>query len=512
MLFQKEEVLRSFIFHSVLLLLVFLWSCGQNQQAAQDAPPPDTSPDPPQTTSLPEPEYCIDGKVAGVCPDIPHDITHKLNPGYRNLTETDQFFFDNFSWQMFVGLNWPADAQGNPMAGTIGDHPNAPRVWEFYPSADSVFHVNAGLGGDCLAAATEEQKRVFHLISKGEQIGLADSLPELEINGILQATGQPVIDRNLNFALYDVVLNPTEVTYIQGKGLDTYEGQVKFKDSGEDISFPLGFYEVNETKTGGSVGAIEIKTAWRILDPSLGDDPSRFYTIEAKVVVSAEASDSGEGFCFDATLGLVGFHAIQRTTNPNPQNWMWATFEHVDNAPEAQNAEDPTNTTITITDCQTPTDPGTTRWSFFNSECEGCATNEAPKPPYKWAATPPYARNYATDGKYGTQVVRCWQIFTETQYMNQKFQEQLKGTVWANYMLINTQWQFIPDSPPQNPQSAPTFLTNTTQETYIQIEGSGPKIGSCADCHARAQTTAGQPANFSYTLGLAKKPKKAEEE
>ena len=87
--------------------------------------------------------------------------------------------------------------------------------------------------------------------------------------------------------------------------------QAAFKQSNETVEFPLGFYVDDQMRTGGSVGAIEIKSAWRILDTSMGDELDRFYHQEAKVYVSASASQSGEAFCFKATLGLVGMHILQ---------------------------------------------------------------------------------------------------------------------------------------------------------------------------------------------------------
>ena len=39
-----------------------------------------------------------------------------------------------------------------------------------------------------------------------------------------------------------------------------------FMTSGKTVSFPLGSYVDDVTASGGSVGAIEIKSAWRILD------------------------------------------------------------------------------------------------------------------------------------------------------------------------------------------------------------------------------------------------------
>ena len=80
-------------------------------------------------------------------------------------------------------------------------------------------------------------------------------------------------------------------------------------------------------------------------------------------------------------------------------------------------------------------------------------------------------------------------------------QEKLKGTVWANYRLVTTQWPTAGSSTGQ--PFIPANLTNTTMETYIQTGG------SCMGCHSIAHTSGttmnGQPAsaNFSYLLQAA---------
>ena len=86
---------------------------------------------------------------------------------------------------------------------------------------------------------------------------------------------------------------------------------------------------------------MEIKTAWRIINQSAGDDPSRYYTQNRQIAVPGDLVRGGQQFCSSVRFGLVGMHIIQR--NPvdprQPQlmpQWIWATFEHMDNAPMAQ--------------------------------------------------------------------------------------------------------------------------------------------------------------------------------
>jgi len=87
--------------------------------------------------------------------------------------------------------------------------------------------------------------------------------------------------------------------------------------------------------------------------------------------------------------------------------------------------------------------------------------------------------------------------------MNSIFQSMLKGTVWDNYMLISTQWPSnfnctklhstgTPDpntdftkQPDMTCSPAPTFMANSTLETYSQ--GNVPLASSsCIACHENA--------------------------
>jgi hypothetical protein len=275
------------------------------------------------------------------------------------------------------------------------------------------------------------------------------------------------------------------------------------------VSFPLGSYEDATARTGGSVGAVEVKTAWRILDFSAGDRVDRFFVLDARVFVPGSETVTGQDLCFPATLGLVGMHVLHRTTSPEnlPQDWMWSTFEHVDNAPLATNAADPAVFQPGPAECDPPSRAGE-GFSFFDPACTApeCTPNSPPAlvigdSGYLWETSPPYARRYAIDGRFGTQIVRCFEIFPETEDLNLTFQRQLRGTPFANYRLVNTQWQGGIEDPEVENGNIPRYLGNSVIESYIQ------STASCLECHAQAQTTAGQDANFSFLLGLAALPK-----
>lgn len=455
----------------------------------------------PPDRHVPPPEFCAQAPHDELCSFLPHDVIVNLNLGYSALDATDQRPFDNFSWQSFVALNWPANPDGTPAPGPIGTDPSAPRVWQSYVDALAVFDVETATHlvaspPACADLLDARPRPVFQRRAKN-----GDFLPD---GSILESTGQPLIDRELNFVIFDIRMNEVEEDYITQNGLETAAGQAAFKAAGKTVSFPLGHYADQTDRTGGSVGAIELKTAWRLLvDGTDVDHP--YYTTEGLVYVPPSETESGEPLCIEANLGLVGFHVIQRTTSPTnePQDWIWSTFEHVDNNPVATNAAPPTTLDPGPVVCDPPTSP-TATFAFFDPDCAGCATNQPPTGgPFKWASQPPYAAAYAIDGRFGTQVVRCRSIFQETAELNAAFQEKLAGTVWASYQLINTQWQGGIEDPTTENGNIPRFLANTTLETYIQTAANANDASSCLACHSHAKTTAGQDANFSFLLGLA---------
>ncbi len=65
------------------------------------------------------------------------------------------------------------------------------------------------------------------------------------------------------------------------------------------------------------------------------------------------------------------------------------------------------------------------------------------------------------------------------------------------------------------PGQKPTYLANTTMETYIQTEGNTPPnpdtgqttISSCIGCHVYGATLSGNDADFSLLFSKAKELK-----
>jgi hypothetical protein len=478
-----------------ILPVVFLFSCGSNDK------PVDTKTIHSTFTNC----FCSDTSQNHdlLCPDIPHEVLLTFNTiGYdSHMSPTTQPPFDLFSWQSFVALNWPADASGNPEKVPFGSDNTSLRVWEHYTLADTVFE-QAGSNGAAaklklvLKPGDARAKKQLYQTSKfSENINVN--------NHFFEADSSTLIDKNLNYVLYEERINGDEWNFINDSNLRTEQGQLNYVATHDNgIILPAGSYTQGQwgKPDAGPIGAIEIKASWRILDPTKGDDTTHYYHQQALITIDGQYTWSGRPLVFTATVGLVGFHIIHKTGIFAKE--IWSTFEQIDNAPDSGQTG------------------STTNYSFYNGTYQGAPYQKPPVINGKkamWNDTPPYALSYAvnvsgdTTGnrQFGSQSPRYYSIYSTTDSLNKLWQAKLAGTVWAYYKLVGTQWFSSESTNPDNVPNAPVYLANTTLETYIQ------PTASCISCHSFA-TVAGTPqdsassprykSDFSFLFGHAASP------
>ena len=404
-----------------------------------------------------------------LCGDLPHDVNFKQNlAGYSTLQAVCQKPFDDFAWQSFVALNWPLDDTSKP------------RPWEEYRDPASIFDKTAfaAIASAVPGASATGPVKILYRMAK------ESPLPGEHPTPFFEATGQPLIDRNLNFTLYEVRINPVWVNYVVNTAkLATKAEQLAFITASHIVKFPPGHYADDIKGSGGSLGAMEVKAAWRILDPSKGDKPERYYTRKATIYVDGANTVSGKRMVIKNVLvGLVALHINVDTVDGKGS--VWPTFEQEDNAPPENGAA------------------GSTVYSYYNPACTGCKPNVPPalingEKTYKWSATAPYAQRYAVNGKYGTQVVITQPIFGETEDANRRWHEKLGKSVWSHYRLVATQWE---NHESRSAAGIPPVAGNAVLETYIQ------PTSSCISCHSSATLAAHLPnkpapsAGFSFLL------------
>jgi hypothetical protein len=343
---------------------------------------------------IPQAQYCYPGFGAPptqLCSIIPGNIGPdpllKRSNGYRGIVganptslATDvETPFDNYSWQAFVALNWTRGKEGLPPQQ--GLQSKGPRVWQGFSRVAQVFG-NSKVMANCQVNPGEE---LFSIASNGN--GTAATRNEEYVQA---STGDPAIDVSGNWTLYERRVNGLEIAYLKapnGKSqwnLTNLPGQARFVADKQVVDFP------SVLLPGARNGAIEIKAAWRILDPAQhAANAKKYYVVRAVVAVAPDLVDRSPTalvapICAHVDLGLVGLHIIQKNPPLSDSNlepkWFWSTFEHVDNAPLAANACD-------------ITDPGTCT-NFANSNCPAAILLGAPAYSYfnaKYPALPPNA-------------------------------------------------------------------------------------------------------------------------
>lgn len=444
----------------VLLLAGAVYACNEMQNDDLASAP---------TPSIPI-SFCDSGNGNSPCSYLPYEVGVNQGFGYTSFLDSAiQPHFDVFSWQTFVALNWPADSTGRPVGGSMGDYAGYQRVWEYYQDPAQVFGNALANSAQPLTlhlnAARQQGLKFLYMDSKAP--GALDSM-----HGFRQADGHPLIDVNLNFALYEIKMNPVEVTFVTTHNLTTVAGIDSFA-KGNNNKFELP----ESDSATGNIGMMEVKAAWRILDSTKGDDYSRFYTRDAVIFIDSAHVVGNKQLKFTAKVGLVGMHII-RKTGSFAQKMIWSTFEHIDNTPD------------NVQEAQMKQK----RWSFYAPQCLNCIPNDTPafqqgdNNKYRWDSTAPWAKRYAVNPPsqsnvgplFGTQAVRVYPVYKFTEQVNNAWRAKLKGTVWANYRLVGSQWQKGETIHP----NAPAYLANTTLETYIQ------PTSSCITCHG----------DFAYVL------------
>ncbi len=436
--------------------------CAQSESSTQDFPP-------------------VPNTIDSTCAAIPLDMNGTPTQGTADL----------YGWLTFVAVNWPVNASAcaaNPQASILTAAPDP--TWLSFLADDDVFVASgspanwcfatgsaakAGVKGAYFAAASRARAarraaRIAHLPPKvrllaqkypavrlflhhnakgggvpaGNKKRLAASAGT-SLQGILEATQDPLTDQNGRFARYTINMSYDEYNYIMttGSGLWNNAGQ----QAAGNLSFPF-----SKQSSPTEVGSMEFKAAWKVLGAN--DNPSHFFSMQA-IVYNDESGDVSPG-PNPVTVGLIGLHITHKTAKQ--KKWLWATFEQVEN------------------DTQ----------SFFKP---GCPVSQCP--PNVETATKPYFELNPGGTPHNTpaQVVAANQPTTPS--LNTTFKGLLTGTVWAYYRLVGTQWVGEGGTAPK-----PLTLGNSVLETFV----SEVVPYSCMGCHAMAVDAAGNQADFSWMM------------
>lgn len=468
-----------------------------------------SDPDTPLTSSAPQ-SMAVAMSTIVSCQGSDHVITNGTSiphlPDFSMINQatvdTLQCSFDAYSWNLFLALNH--DAQGELVTDNSG-----PTVWERWAESSDIFLKDGAkpvsTPGSFPTRNVPDECKGLHdgEIKIVRQVGKRPDVLE-EFTEPFQSG--PLIDANGHYSRFAISVNESMYDYILKNELYNSDGQKAFSQADNEVNFACSCNEGTDDNgnpicaKGGQQGAVMAKAAWKVIDTAKNDDPSLYHTVEALVYTEQSKDGSRPAMCEKQMVGLTGFHIGQKTSNDT--QWLWSTFEHVDNVPtKGEVASKP-------------------KYNYFTPDCTDCNTvNEPPAQPWN-PKDPPLS-----DARIGdrSQIERVIAIHQDTDQMNAQVQsELLTGTVWANYELVSTQWPTAATAPNAAPTEAknwcsainqvdksgnpaPAFLANTTLETYIQ--GTVPQASSsCINCHLNATMTDGQFSDFTYLLERAQGP------
>lgn len=403
-----------------------------------------------------------------------------------------QHGFDFFSWLSFIAWNSPAD----PTVTIDRSQPDMQTRWEDMDNFKQLLDVmlDPQLGPPQWPTdKSEMEKEKVRLLPPACRTLYKPGM--MVVKMIEESYNEPfktgpLIDQQGHYAIFDILMNRTMFDYMSAHNLFTKAGQRSPNNFELAVDFPPGHNPVDakpdatppQKAVVGDIGAVMLKVSWKILSPD-EINAKNFHMVNALVSMPKVEGSKADPPCLPETLGLIGFHLVHKTAT-RPQ-WIWTSFEHVRNVPDKDEvaankfSED--------------------RYNFFAAKCNGPCPEVNATPPRPWTPDPALQLNFRKDGSAKSQIVRQVPLTQAARNMNKLFHIVLKGTVWEYYMLLSTQWPSdfnctnlkvdFQRQPDMTCSPAPTFLANSTLETYSQAEDKGGvplATSSCIACHGNA--------------------------
>tara|TARA_B110000091_G_scaffold208044_1_gene247108 strand:+ start:560 stop:2191 length:1632 start_codon:yes stop_codon:yes gene_type:complete len=479
-----------------------------------------------------EAEYIAIVAPVEFSPEIPVDVDPKLQE--KLIKQKDIFAlneaYNRYSWQAFMAINWPVAKDGKAKAKfTDKGDPS----WLGWKEAFQVYRADGQKPAPWGAPRTESGLKINEKIlsNNDARILLSSKTPTHPDNFNIddetdQAFAGELFDQNGNVIVYEVLMNKIEFDYVVENELYNLNGQINFASTGAIADFPAGDYDNNY------LGAVEIKFAWKILKDT--DKKERYFQNEAYVY-------NKDSVLVKKHFGLIGMHISQKT--PTGKQWVWSTFEHIDNLDQNVIIEKDGSTTVihpTLTDPNCEICP--VNVDATNRNSKGIAntyTHNSSKHSDYWNITNDSNNYYANSTVMKTQAKRMIDIPVRVKLINSMMQDYFKelGSVWQYYQLIDTQYPVdqnivpgistiteyhLPESVINKSGGKPNvaLLTNITMETFFQdgnqvaglMENSTTAktdkpitifgTESCIGCHSSAKIAKGYDAKFdSIILG-----------
>jgi hypothetical protein len=397
-----------------------------------------------------------------------------LNPDpYGPVPAT--ILFDDFAWRSFLALVWPArqGQRGEPDSSLRLDASGRPAVFETLKSEWEVFQKDGQAPKSWNEYGGALPCEMPGSLAFGDMILAAFA----KFDSVLQA-------KSTGFSGALVSQNGKYVRYSSGFNEKLFQHIA-------DGKFFIA-KDLHDNFTPFPPESIRVKAAWIEMDGI--EKPERFHTRQAWLL------DRATNRCEQKLVGLVGLHIVAKT--PSIPQWVWATFEHVDNVPG----------------------PHATRPFTFNKGDGAPMPDRNPivcDPAHPCPATPaaPYnvERLHPILGEPPADV----NFEFSTADTNSKYRALLArdypNLPWQNYQVVMTQWPIHPnrqdlDGSVENTfpgtdavpvtcrtdaadPACPTASANSTIETFLQKS----TATGCMSCHLIAK-------GYDYVSSLLTRP------
>lgn len=351
----------------------------------------------------------------------------------------------DYGWRAFIALNWPALAgqRGQPDTAKHLADPGPDRVWTSWKSRYELFQPG-GVAPSNWSSYDGANPCGAGITNDGLTLSSFSAFADFnQAIGSLNILGNPLVAQNRTYVRYEIRVNEPQFDSI-------VRNQWYLANNLPTAQQPLPF----------DPGSAEVKAAWRVL--TAADDAAtraRYFVIK-----DAHVLDVTTGACADQDVALIGLHIVVKT--PDRPQWLWFSFEHVDNVPNQTGA---------------PPLPAGVRHSLHDPLGPNALVPTARPLPIDPLTNPPVA------SPAPMQVIRRLDIPGDVMAANQAYWAlpEIAGSIWANYMLVSAQFPSAPSPElPSNdgvPSPAPgngDNLANTTMETYFQRD-----FDSCMSCH-----------------------------
>ncbi|MEQ8967669.1 MAG: hypothetical protein RID91_17780 [Azospirillaceae bacterium] len=404
------------------------------------------------------------------------------------------------------GMVWPADSISFP--------PVQNTACDFYQWAQQMFlwltspegDVPVFEGGQFYSVEpADDGKLQFVADDDGTALTLRTRKSD-EIGSLGQAGGGDVlVSQAGSLTYYGLHANDVYAEYRTGQAEGAFDGTSiaqAFPTTAADLRLVEDF--AGEAFVDGVALTMELKTSW--VDAATVSDPSRYVTIDTTVPAFDRSSDTTwtSTGTEDMTLALVGMHVVG-TVNGHPE-MVWASFEHVDNAPDAPYYYIDTDGDNVLV----PFD-SSGGWLFMTS---GGAYSDDVAPTAKYDGDSGNIVADSGDSIGPVDVIRLNPFGdapssadsaannTDLVSLNSSVMTALAAVddVRANYFQLGGIWSQlgqIPTSGTNDFLRGSLFLANATMETFHQYpdKNNGFQSNNCFTCHS---TSSGESIDTSH--------------